>query len=174
MTKDEFILMRMREDTQLYKYLYVVDAAVVVGFIVIFIAMVVTGRIGANIGRIAFCACIVAQLIPMFRRSDAYKEALAELEAAAVDPDVPISESTYQLTQDLVTSSKALWSQVFAYGIIACVMVAGAVVIFLVAADEPALFIFGGILLGMAILLAILAFRAYRASGIAKQFEETN
>lgn len=171
MTRDEFALMRMRQDYDLYKKLCVVDVIVVVAFIVMFAIMVVTGRVGIKLGNALIILAIALQLPAMFKTRDSYGAALGELEAAAVNPEAPISEATYRAVENLITDSRQLRQQVIAYSILTVVIMIGTVVILMFAEGEPVLIGAGAILGAMGVGLGVLAFQAYRSLKVARELE---
>ncbi|MBR2684315.1 MAG: hypothetical protein IKE22_13740 [Atopobiaceae bacterium] len=174
MTREEFVLQRMREDYDMYKKICVIDVVCVVGFIALFVAGLVFGKLEFHIGNILIMIAVALQLPAMFKMRDSYGAALKELEILAADPTYTLSDSTYQAIESLVQSSSQLRQQVIAYSIITVALAAGAVVVLLIAGDEPVLIAAGIALVVMAVVLGFLSIRAYRALKVAKELEANN
>lgn len=171
MTREEFVLQRMREDYDMYKKICVIDVVCVVGFIALLIAGLAFGKIEFNIGSVLIMIAIALQLPAMFKMRDSYGAALKELETLAADPTFTLSDSTYQAVESLVQSSSQLRQQLIAYGILTVVLAAGAVVVLLIAGEEPVLIAAGAALVVMAVALGFLTIRAYRSLKVAKELE---
>ena len=172
MTKDEFVLKRMQDDAKLYTVICVIDVIVVVAFLAMFAFALMTGRATAKPGAILIILAVALQLPAMFSTRDSYVASARELEAAATDPDAPVSEKTYAAVSNLVLAPTQLRQQVIAYGILCPFLLVGGAVIVLISEGIWILVGAGMIMLLMGVALAFLAYRAYRDLKVAKAFEE--
>lgn len=172
MTKDEFVLKRMRDDANLYKILCILDVCVVVAFLALYAFALMTGRATTQPGGILIILAVALQLPAMFNTRDRYAAAARELEVAAVDSNAPVSDETYAAVERLVIAPKQLRQQLIAYGIMCPLLLAGAAVIIYVS-EGVVILVSSGVIMGlMGVALGILAYRAYRDLKVAKELED--
>ena len=174
MTKEEFTLKRLKEDSTLYRWLFPIYVAIIVAFIAMSIAGFVMGKqpISLGGGLIMLSIALAAPSI-MQHRFDA-ASAVEEYEAFLADPDrdeTTLSETTLRAIRTTPLSSKELLQQWVAYGIIGVLLIGCFVFLFIVIREEPILLLVCSVLPVMGVILLFLAVRAYQSWKIAKSFE---
>ena len=166
MNADQFLYERLKQDVRLHRGMWIVLAVVAIAAVIAGIVGTAMGKgVGGGITIIVAGASMGLYAFVMRKIMQANQAALDEIgpdPTNLVDRE-DLSERTRGILNGLLLSRKEYRGQAIAYGIIALVMVAGAVVIIAVCiGSEPGLLPFGGLLIVGAILLGQLSLQAAR------------
>ena len=173
MTRDEFMLQRLKDDAATNRRTYPILVGCLIGFVALSVVAFVTKGTAAGLGSTLIMASIALRLPVMKHQLGSYEQAIQELEAHIADPSAPLSEATEAAIATSDFPTRELLKGWIALAACAAMLVAmGVFFLFLVAGE-------GGFMLALALgtmagglVVCIPTRRLYRSWKLSKQLDE--
>lgn len=171
MTRDEFIVKRLRSEAKVRRVTVPIMGACVVAAVVMTIVALIMGKGLMSFGPTLIMACI-AMSIPLFvNEAKEYEAAAKELEAHMADPSVPLSKNAQLEINHLSANGvKELRQQTVAYSLLAILLLGMGALLVALIGDSAYAFV-GWLMLAGGALLAVMTIKNLRMAWLARDIE---
>lgn len=171
MTRDEFIRNRMRDEMAMYRWLFRVSAAAVVGAAALAVAMLVTGGLLQALSVLSIGLTLLMYGVSARSQAASFQDALDEIgDATDLAENVAFSLDTQNMILVVLMPAKQLQGMFIAYAVTTVMLLAGAITMFVLIEDRELVFdLLGALLAAGGILMLILSVKTFRSWQGAKQ-----
>ena len=173
MTRDEFMLQRLKDDAATNRRTYPILLGCVIAFVVMTVLAFMWRGAPAGLGSTLIMVSIALRLPLMKQQRESYDIAIRELEAHIADPSKPLSETTLRAISTSDYPAVELFKGWIGLAVCAAMLIAMGVFFLVLIAGEGTLFLILalGCILG-GIVVCFPTIKMYRSWKVAKALEE--